>query len=80
MCATRSTTPSLASHTTVFEIEVLGKKFREEHQQRAYSIAEVAAVATTAGFEIAGQFEEFGMEEATEASERVHWVLRKPAV
>ncbi len=70
--------PKSRIHTTVFEIEVLGKNFREEHRQRAYSLAEVAASATAAGFEIAGRFEEFGMEEATEASERVHWVLRKP--
>lgn len=70
--------PKTRIHSTVFEIEVLEQQFREEHQQRAYTLAEVLKAAEKAGFECVARYEDFGREDATEDSERVHWVLRKP--
>jgi SAM-dependent methyltransferase len=67
-------------HTTVFEINVLGQSFREEHHQMAYTVEEVKSAADRGGFELAGHFQDFGRMPVTEESERVHWVLRRPAV
>ncbi|MFT5142924.1 MAG: SAM-dependent methyltransferase [Rhodothermales bacterium] len=72
--------PASRLHTTVFEMDVLGQSFREEHHQMAYTVEEVRAAAARGGFELAGHFEDFGRLPVTEESERVHWVLRRPAV
>ena len=70
--------PETRVHTTTFEIEALGKHFTEEHKQRAYSIEEIRTAAVRAGFREEAALEDFGRDPATENSERVHWVLRRP--
>ncbi|NNE70456.1 MAG: class I SAM-dependent methyltransferase [Rhodothermales bacterium] len=71
--------PTTRIHSTVFEIQVLGREFREEHRQRAYSLREILRASRKAGFECVAHLEDFGHDEASEESERIHWVLRKPA-
>ena len=66
-------------HTTTFEIQTGGQTFFEKHVQRAYTLEEVKALVLGAGFEIAHVFDGFSSDEASEASERIHWVVRKPA-
>ncbi len=65
-------------HTTTFEIEALGEKFREVHLQRAYTIETLRTAVSKAGFVIEATFEDFGRSPANETSERVHWVVRRP--
>lgn len=69
--------PESRLHSTVIEIEVAGKKFREVHQQRAYSEEDIRSRLLEAGFEILGAYDGFGLEPAHEESERIHWVVRK---
>ena len=70
--------PASRIHTTVFDIEALGKKFREEHRQRAWSREEVASLAAEAGFELVAHYQDFSREPVTADTERIHWVLRRP--
>lgn len=56
----------------------LWRKRAESHQQRIYRVARVRALARKAGFEVAGCFEGFTLKPGREASERVHFALRKP--
>lgn len=65
-------------HRTTLDIRVDKREFREEHVQRAYDLDEIAELASDAGFETAAAYDSFSTEPATEESERVHWVLRRP--
>ena len=65
-------------HTTTFELTVGGARFHEEHRQRAYALGEIRALIAETGFEEVGAYEDFTTAPATEASERVHWLLAKP--
>jgi SAM-dependent methyltransferase len=56
----------------------LWRKRVESHQQRIYRVSKLRALARKAGFEVAGCFEGFTLRTGREASERVHFVLRKP--
>ena len=63
-------------HTTVFDIDIEGTAFHEEHVQRAYEMEEITLLIPE-GFTIAGAYDGFDEKPATADSERVHWVLRK---
>jgi SAM-dependent methyltransferase len=54
------------------------RKIKESHQQRIFKIDRLKAVARQAGFKVEGLFEGFTFRPGSEASERVHFVLRKP--
>jgi len=66
-------------HTTTFEVYVDERAYFERHVQRAYTIDEVRAPVLKAGFEIVTTFDGFTSQAATEISERVHWIVRRPA-
>ena len=66
-------------HTTTFEVYVDERAYFERHVQRAYTIDEVRAPVLKAGFDIVTTFDGFTSQIATEASERVHWIVRRPA-
>ncbi len=66
-------------HVTAFELTVEGETYREEHVQRAYTFAEIQALLRQTDFEALAAYHNFSMRPATEASERIHWVLRLPA-
>jgi ubiquinone/menaquinone biosynthesis C-methylase UbiE len=71
----------LQSNDFVFFVE--GKrdcwrKIKESHQQRIYKVEQLRALAENSGFTIAGVFEGFTFRSGREASERIHFVLRKP--
>jgi SAM-dependent methyltransferase len=53
-------------------------KFKESHQQRIYKLSKVKSLAKAAGFKVEAQLEGFTFRPGREASERVHFVLRKP--
>ncbi len=66
-------------HTTEFRLTAPdGAVTVETHRQRAYTLDEVAGAVAAAGLEVAAAYDEFGLEPATDETERVHWVLRRP--
>ncbi len=66
-------------HTTTFEIKTAGGTFLEQHVQRAYSLKGIRELILQAGFKIEQAFDGFSSDVATEDSERIHWIVRKPA-
>ena len=66
-------------HTTEFRLTTPdGRTAVETHRQRAYTLAEVGGAVRAAGLEVAAAYDGFETAPATDASERVHWVLRRP--
>jgi SAM-dependent methyltransferase len=65
-------------HTTTFELTVDGRTYRERHVQRAYTPDEIRARLTRVPFEEVAAYDGFTMDPATDASERIHWVVRRP--
>ncbi len=65
-------------HTTDFELTILGQTFHETHVQRAYTLAEVRDLLSPELEEVAA-YDGFTDAEASEASERVHLVVRRSA-
>lgn len=65
-------------HRTVLEMSIGDRSIREEHVQRAYEIEEMRRLIDAAGFAVAAAYDGFSTEPASEKSERVHWVLRRP--
>ena len=57
----------------------LFRKVKESHQQRIYAVGTLKAMAREAGFEVEGVYEGFTFRPAREASERIHFMLRRPA-
>lgn len=55
------------------------RKVKESHQQRIYKVERLKSLAGKAGFRVEGLFEGFTFRPGKEGSERVHFVLRKPA-
>ena len=64
-------------HTTTFDLSVGGKPFREQHVQRAYNLDEVRALVQATAFDEIAAYDDFTTAPATDASERIHWVLRR---
>ena len=65
-------------HTTEFDMTVEGETYLERHVQRAYGLSEVAALVAASPLEAVAAYDGFTLDPATEASERIHWVLRRP--
>ena len=55
-----------------------GKRFstRERHEQRIYPVARLAEICRQSGYRVLGAFDGFGFQEASERSNRVHYVVR----
>ncbi|MCH8962650.1 MAG: class I SAM-dependent methyltransferase [Bacteroidetes bacterium] len=64
-------------HTTTFLLTVGGKHFHEQHVQRAYNLGEIRALVQATSFDEVAAYDDFSTAQATEASERIHWVLRR---
>lgn len=72
--------PEARLHTTEFRLTLPdGTEAAETHLQRAYRLDEVRPLIEAAGLTEEEAYGDFTTEPATEASERVHWVLRRPA-
>ena len=67
------------ANKTTFEIKTGGKTFFEQHVQRAYTLEDVRKMVLKAGFKIEQAFDGFSADPASDASERIHWIVRKPA-
>ncbi len=65
-------------HTTTFEVHANGQTYHERHVQRAYELGDIAPLLEEAGFEIMTTFDGFTSRPATDESERIHWVVRRP--
>lgn len=68
--------PETFRHHTRFEIEIDGTVYCEHHIQRAYSVDQVRALVPRSSWAIESVLDGFSEEPATDASERVHWILR----
>jgi hypothetical protein len=64
-------------HTTTFDLTVEGQYFHERHVQRAYTLGEIRALIRETDFEEVAVYDRITEGRATEASERLHWVLRR---
>ena len=64
-------------HTTTFYLNVGDEHFQEQHVQRAYDLAEIRALVQTTPFDEMAAYDDFTTDPATDASERIHWVLRR---
>ncbi|WP_420457319.1 class I SAM-dependent DNA methyltransferase [Rubrivirga sp.] len=65
-------------HTTEFELTLPdGRRLRETHVQRAYTMDEVEAAAAAAGLAAVAAYDEFEDVPADDATERVHWVFAR---
>jgi SAM-dependent methyltransferase len=71
--------PATRRHTTRFRIDTAETTYEETHVQRAYERAEVEPLARAAGFAVEAAYDGFSDDPAGAATERIHWVLRKPA-
>jgi SAM-dependent methyltransferase len=65
-------------HTTTFDITIDDRHYHEEHVQRAYTIDEIQAIADEVGFQPVAAYDNFSFDAASEDSDRVHWVVRRP--
>ena len=66
-------------HTTEFRLTAPdGTVSVETHRQRAYTLDEVAGVIGASGLAVEAAYDGLGLDPATDASERIHWVLRRP--
>lgn len=70
---------STRMHTTTFDITVGTESFFEEHLQRAYDLSEIRDLLEQAGFVILAAYSDFTTAPADLQSERIHWVVKKPA-
>lgn len=66
-----------ALHYTDFDIWVEGVRYREEHVQRAWTMQEIRLILEKSPLRIEVAIDGFEDGDATSASERIHWVLRK---
>lgn len=69
--------PERHLHTTTFDLTIAGTDYREQHVQRAYALREIRTLVQDTRFEEVAAYDGFTTEPATEASERVHWMLKK---
>lgn len=70
--------PETRLHTTTFDITIDDRHYHEEHVQRAYTIDEIQEIAGEVGFQNVAAYDNFSFDAATDDSERVHWVVRRP--
>jgi SAM-dependent methyltransferase len=70
--------PATRTHVTTFELTVDGRTYRERHVQRAYTPDEIRAQLRATPFEQVAAYDNFSTAPATDASERIHWVVRRP--
>ena len=71
--------PETRLHTTRFRLDADGVMADETHVQRAYERAEVERRARAAGLDVLAAYDGFTDEPAGPDTERIHWVLQKPA-
>ena len=70
--------PATRLHTTDFDLTVEDATYTEQHVQRAYTRAEVEALAAASPLDIVAAYDGFTFDPATDATERIHWVLQRP--
>lgn len=71
--------PETRLHKTILDVTVDGRRFREEHLQRAYDLDEIHVLLEETPFEIVALYDNFSTDPATADSERGHWIVRKNA-
>ncbi len=63
-------------HTTEFDLTIDGATYAEQHVQRAYTRQEIEALAAASPLAVVAAYDGFTTDPATDASERIHWVLQ----
>ena len=67
-------------HTTAFDLTLAdGARHYETHVQRAYALDDVRGAVAQSGLQVVAVLDGFSDDPATDATERAHWVLRRPA-
>lgn len=66
-------------HTTTFVLDVRGQRYTERHVQRAYEADEIRGHIARSGLKEAAAYDGFSRDPAGPASERIHWIFRRPA-
>lgn len=66
-------------HITSFALTVGREHFQEQHVQRAYTLGEIRALIQATPFVEVAAYDDFTQNPATDRSERIHWVVRRPA-
>ncbi len=64
-------------HTTEFDMEIDGTTYAEQHVQRAYALDEIEALVAASPLTVVAAYDGFTLDPATDASERIHWVLQR---
>lgn len=65
-------------HTTTFALTVGAEHFHEQHVQFAYTLGEIRALVQQSPFVEIAAYNDYTQNAATDDSERVHWILRRP--
>ena len=72
--------PATHLHTTTFTLtDDAGRQTTETHVQRAYALADMRRLLARSPLVEVGAYDGFERSPADETTERVHWVLRRPA-
>jgi SAM-dependent methyltransferase len=69
--------PDRQLHMTEFDLVIQNQTYYEKHIQRAYRMAEIETLILESPFDLVRVYDSFSDEPATDASERLHWVLRR---
>ncbi len=69
--------PERRLHTTEFDLTIDGRTYAEQHVQRAYARAEIAALIAASPLTAVAAYDGFTTASASDDSERIHWVLQK---
>lgn len=64
-------------HTTRFTLNFQGQTYHETHTQKAYTLHEIRDLVKKTNFQICAIYDDLSMKNASEKTERIHWVLRK---
>ena len=65
-------------HTTRFTLTVGQEHFHEQHVQLAYTLAEIRALVQQTPFAEVAAYDDLTRRPATDTTERIHWILRRP--
>lgn len=64
-------------HTTTLDVTTKGRTYHERHLQRAYTLDALRALIAETDFAEIAAYDDFADAPADDATERIHWVVRR---